>query len=124
MSRISDLFQYGQDIRKDNQIDIDVALFQRNNPFFGSNNYIGISKYENYPNTQVSKDLLIYRIVNWFAYRNNRIAPFEQTQRERRMITSQSIIEVEQINNILKFIINYLNYLDLQESQINREVLL
>lgn len=112
-------FYYGDnDLQEEIEHDLFEQVMQPNRSYYyNRQEAIGISQYENYPNTITLYVLVPYIIANGVAFKNTIIEDGSYSNKDRRVIVSQATISVRQEGAELKVNIGYLLSFDIEQVQ-------
>jgi len=111
----SDFFFYWDTADRKQVIEADLMammLQPRRSLLYNREYGCGISEYEGVPNTIAIQIMLRFDIVNSFATRNSRVADGREGMPDRRALTSQSVIAIEQEGGDIDVVVNYVSYED------------
>lgn len=92
-----DAFFYYADLDLDhaNQHDVAVGVVQpKRSLFYDREDSAGVSEYENLPNGFYLEVMAKYDIANWIARRNTYVSAGQDGTKDRRLVTSQTAIEI------------------------------
>lgn len=113
MSKEWDLFFYYEEADLLETIQQDIingVVTKQNKLFYNRQDSAGVNDYENYPIGLSVTIGLRYEIVKWIAYRNTYIGDGLNSSKERRLVTSQNKIEIENNNNNIDINILYISF--------------
>lgn len=108
-------FYYGENPDLDIQNDLLIGLLQRKRSmFFNRRNSVGLSAYENSPNSISLFINVQYAVTKWIGYRNTYV---QSEPVDYRMATSQTAIEFKQSGGEMFLFIPYIAFKDYETVQ-------
>ncbi len=111
----SDVFFYWDSLEVDVNLEADLLamVLQAKGRLFYNRSYgCDLQGYENAPNALLRAILLPYDVVNGFAERNLRVTDGSRGHPDRRALTSQDAVEVEQEKGEMNLAIGYIKFTD------------
>lgn len=111
----SDVFFYWDSLDEDICMEADLLamLLQTKGRLFYNRSYgCGVQTYEGPPNTLLPNILLRFDIVNGFSDRNQRVTDGSRGYPDRRALTSQAAVEVEQEGPEMNLAVGYVRMKD------------
>lgn len=112
-------FYYGDnDLKEEIEHDLlEQAMQPHRSYYYNRQEAIGISQFENYPNTITLYVLIPYVIANGVAFKNTIIEDGSYSDKDRRVIVSQATISIRQGSGVLSVNIGYLLSFDIEQQQ-------
>ncbi len=111
----SDVFFYWDSLDEGVNLEADLlalVLQSKGRLFYNRSYGCGLQGYENMPNALLQGVLLRYDVVNGFAERNLRVTDGSKGYPDRRALTSQDAVEVEQGKDEMNLAIGYIKFTD------------
>jgi hypothetical protein len=107
-------FFYGQvDERKEIESDLVQGVMQNKRSLFYDRSYgAGVSQYENTAGGLSLEVNMKYDITAWIAQRNREVSDGTKNTRDRRVVTSQSAIKINQRQGEADIQVLYIPYFD------------
>lgn len=110
-----DLFFYygekGSDPDMETQSDIVAGILQaKRSLFYDRKDSTGVPDKQNYPNSFILGFMTRYDIVNWNAWRNTQVSDGTNGNPDRRVVMSQTSIEITQSGQELDLNVKYIPF--------------
>lgn len=117
LANLDVFFYYGQ-VGVDHETEHDIALGllqSKRSLYYNREDSAGVAAYENLPNGIYSVVVLRFDIASWIARRNRRVGDGQNGTLDRRVATSQSIIDIQQNGDEMDVIVPFVKFADLQQ---------
>jgi len=101
---------YGQSPLSDEvDFDLKVGLMQGKRTLFYDRGFgVGVDEYENIPSGLALEIGLKYDIASWISARNATVTDGSNGTRDRRAVTSQTVIDVIQLEGNVDIVVKYI----------------
>jgi len=115
-----DMFFYHGELPVDraNEHDIALGVIQpKRSLFYNREDSAGINDYENYPNGFFLEVAMKYDIASWVARRNQLVGDGQNGTKDRRVATSQNVIDIQREGGEVNVMVLFVSFVDLQTPQ-------
>lgn len=116
LADIDVFFFYGQiGVSHETEHDIALGLMQPSRSlYYDREDSAGVPEYEGLPNAAYSATIMKFDIASWVARRNLLVGDGQGGTQDRRVATSQTVIDVEQSGQEMDVTVRFISFSDMQ----------